>query len=160
MRPQKIKVFINSGYHVESSQSNKYHTFWIQKYDNKSNPYSFALYRLGKHDPENPNGYMVSIPAMMHDIAYSKCWKIVDAPRYSYYSEIKFSCRLATRKLIWFFIVLFMKKRLEREKLMRLSGIIQKEDTLYHKWSPEQLTSTRYTQDNKSTDLYDEMFFQ
>ena len=159
MRPQKIKVFINSGYHVETSQSNRYHTFWIQKYDKNTNPYSFALYRLSKHDPENPNGYMVSIPAMMDNVAYSKCWKIVDAPTKSYLSDLKFQCNLLFRKVAWFFITLFMKKRVEKEKLMRLSGLIEKQDTLHYKWSPEELKVAYYVQYNNGTDLYDEMFF-
>jgi hypothetical protein len=167
MKPKKIKVYIKTGYHVESKESGKYQEYWVANCDKNMNPYEFALYKLSDSDDENPGGYMVAIPAMMENIGYKKCYKIIEPPTFyhhsgSLYQSFRFKLGLIIRYIVWFFIDIFMSKRVERERLMKLAQLMEKKETLFYKWSPEQYKLRLYIKDNtqKSTDLYDEMFFK
>jgi hypothetical protein len=164
MKTKKIKVYIKKGYHVDSNESGKYQEYWITNCDKNMNPYEFALYKLPNSDDENPGGYMVAIPAMMENIECKKCYKIVEPPKFSktFYHKIKIELGLTLRYIVWFFINMFMTKRVERERLMKLAQLMKKKETLFYKWSPEQYKLRLYIKDNtqKSTDLYDEMFFK
>jgi len=159
MKAKKIKVFIKLGYHVDSTESGKYHEYWIDTFSGKD-PYAYALFKLKDTDEENPGGYMVAIPAMMDSIVYEKAWDIIDTP-VSLTHIVRLYLSLFVRTVAWKFITVFMKMRVEREKLMRLSGLMDRKDTLYHKWSPEEAKIKLYTlkKERKSSDLYDEMFF-
>lgn len=163
MKTKKMKVYIKDGYHVDSRESGKYQEYWVTNCDKNMNPYEFALYKLSDSDSENPGGYMVGIPAMMENIEYKRCYKILESPRtnMSLNYRIKFEFNLALRYVTWFFIIIFMKSRLERERLMKNAQLLDKEETLFYKWNPDQFKS-RFVRDesNKATDLYDEMFFK
>jgi hypothetical protein len=165
MKPKRLEVYIKKGYHVDTKEGGKTHAFWVKSMDSNINPYEYALYKLSKTDEDNPSGYTVSIPAMMEQsqTPYVKAWKIVCAPP-SVKVSILLKAKLLGRTIAWFFILLFMKKRIEKEKLMRLSSIIEKENTLYYKWSPEQFKYNVnlgyiYELRSKETDL-DEVFFK
>lgn len=161
---QKKRVFIKSGYHVNSSEDNQYLSLWVESDDEMSippdiYPYEYALYQLPKSHEDNPSGYMISIPAMMDTIPYVRVWKIVQNPALSN-KKIGLYINLWFRKLAWAIVSLFMGDRVGKEKLMRLSGLMNKEDTLYYKWHPDEIRNKIYYFKNykKDTDLGEDFF--
>lgn len=160
---QKKRVFIKSGYHVNSSEDNQYINLWVESDDEMSippdiYPYEYALYQLPKSHEDNPSGYMISIPAMMDNIPYAKVWKIVLSPELSN-KKLKLYIKLWFRKLVWLFISFFMEDRISKEKLMRLSGLMNKEDTLYYKWHPDGIRNKiYYFNSNKISNLGEDFF--
>lgn len=155
---KKMEVYIKQGYHISSVDGGQYHTFWVQKSSANPNPYELTLYKLPSTDEDNPSGYTVSIPIVMLGTPYVEAWKI--SYKYTVKGKLIYLIQYYGRAVIWSLISLFLKKRIQKEKLMRLASIMEEKDTLFHKWHPSTLIS-RYSNKNnkKESDLYDQMFF-
>jgi hypothetical protein len=160
MKIKKLKVFIESGFHVDSAESGKYHTLYVADSKYIDNSYDLTLYKLHKDNVTNPDGYMIAIPSMIEGVVlYSNSWKIVDSyTQQSFLRLIRLYTKLFTKSILWYFISKLYKVRIKRERLMLLANLIENQKTLESRFSPNKVKSLLGIKDN-SKDIYDEIFF-
>jgi len=160
MKIKKLKVFIPSGFHVDSVESGKYHTLYVADSKYIDNSYDLALYQLTEDHLYNPSGYMIAIPSMVEDtISYLRSWKIVDSYTQQSFSRlIKLYTQLFTKSILWYFISKLYKVRIERERLMRIANLIENQKTLESRFSPNKVKYLLGIKENPK-DIYDEIFF-
>jgi hypothetical protein len=157
MEIKKLTVFIKAGYHINTTESGKTHTFYVSKRLDLD-PYEYALYQLPSDHNYNPNGYMVAVPSMMEGIIpYKQVWKIEARPE-TLSRVIRLYATYAYKSVIWFILSRVKRSQIEREKLMRLSGLMDKSETLYFKYSPHKVKLLLALR-NKESQLRDPTFF-
>ena len=159
MKIKRLSVFIKSGYHVDTANSNRTHTFYVSKRLDFE-PYEFALYQLPADHPDNPNGWMVSVPIMTEGIIpYKQVWKIETIPTHT--SRLfKLYMRFIFKSALWFILSRVKRSRIERERLKQLCGLLDKRDTLLYKYSPHtELSKIKDSITHNRGDITDDIFF-
>jgi hypothetical protein len=160
MKIKKLKVFITSGFHVDSAESGKYHTLYVADGKYITNSYDLALYQLTADHAYNPNGYMIAIPSMIEEtVSYVRSWKIVESyTKQSAFRLISLYTQLAFKSIQWFFVCKLYKKRIQRERLMCLASLLEEQNTLEYRFSPNKVKCLLGIKEN-TNDIYDEIFF-